>query len=177
MENLETKEKRANKFEPWPQTKYNSPRTRLCRNNWWLYYIFYVDFEKKIIKYLPNFCYLYQPSCFVQRSVSKYVQLFSFPFFITNMINIYKYIFTVIYIQEHKNFKNSSFYFLLCFHLQCILNSIFKSTLSLPLLVTGSIPCKCIIPLSFSFHVCKIVPCWQAYNHRNVHSSKKQPYM
>jgi hypothetical protein len=70
---------------------------------------FFVDFEKKIIKYLPNFCYLYQPSCFVQRSVSKYVQLFSFPFFITNMINIYKYIFTVIYIQEHKNFKKQFF--------------------------------------------------------------------
>ena len=85
-------------------------------------------------------------------------------FFFT-LIHIYKRClkYSSIYISMHfqlctcLKYKSS----ILLRQLQWILNSnsIFNSTLYLPLLVLGSIPCKCIFPLPFIFYVFEIVSC------------------
>ena len=110
-----------------------------------------VDFEKK---------HTFINQMLGQRSVSKHNFLF-LPFaFIKKITWKHVHFHRHFYFNKTKEFQNTAhFTFFLRFHLQYIMNSIFKSTLSLPLLVTGSIPCKCIIPLSCSCYVCKIVPC------------------
>ena len=111
--------------------------------------------SSNITSTFQKFCNHYQPDAWFLDQFQNMYNFLSLPFvFIKIMTHKQVYTFTII---NNRVSKYSSFYFLVCFHLQHILNSIFMSTLYLPLLVTGSIPCKYIIPLSCSCYVCKIV--------------------